>query len=129
MIKNNMEMYIQYIRDIGDTGPALRDLILQLAQQELEEVDDHWRLQTHRCGFVVVKYTFIGRRENVNKDAAYVLIGLHRPMQKEIGFQPSGTNKDHPIAPDLWRMPRHIYRQDFAHGLGALKNKNRQEIY
>lgn len=107
--------------------PSFVEFVDELAKQSPMAMNEHWRPQTLLCGFGEMPYDFIGRMDNLEADAAYVLERLSRqneqfPSQKDIGFPSSGASDgkgDDFLTLETMTKLRIIYDVDFNSKLGS----------
>lgn len=127
-------LYMPFLADLYDWGyvksvdvasaprPSFRQFVDELAKMDPTVMNSHWRPQTLHCGVGEMPYDFIGRMENLERDAKHVLKVLnktseHFPTHNEIEFQPSGAST--PAAEELYTLDlmfkvRVIYQKDFS---------------
>lgn len=104
-----------------DPRPSFQAFVDALKKHSPEQMNAHWMPQTTYCGFGIVPYDFVGRMENLRKDAQHVFDSLGKPReyfptQQDIGFPPSGASKkvaNRLYTGDLMSKVRAIYDQDF----------------
>ncbi|PXF42290.1 Carbohydrate sulfotransferase 14 [Gracilariopsis chorda] len=113
--------YARKVDIYRDPRPSFETFVDELLKQAPIAMNAHWMPQTTHCGIGIMPYDFVGRMENLAKDARFVLDRLGKfeecfPSQQEIGFPPSGASKkmeDELYTIDLRFKVRAIYDDDF----------------
>lgn len=83
--------------------------------------DEHWAPQVRLLNQPDVKFDYIGRFENLQNDAKYMLaeMGCQQefPTQKQVNFAPTNaTSKiDEYLSPECKALIEEIYCEDFSH--------------
>jgi hypothetical protein len=107
---------------------SFEDFVKAVSLQNNLDMDPHWRVQTNQLFWGVVKYDFIGRFENFNRDFLEVISRLnlqpeHRvePIAIEGNIGPgmagkktsAGSRLANFYTEDIRQLTHNIYQQDF----------------
>ncbi|KAJ8903886.1 hypothetical protein NDN08_000419 [Rhodosorus marinus] len=106
---------------INDARPSFQAFVDELLKQDPDRMNEHWMPQAYVCGFGEVPYDFVGRFENIERDASRVLqkIGAQDedfPSQEQIGFAATGSSQlvDEFYTLDIMLKARILYDVDFT---------------
>jgi hypothetical protein len=101
--KINFEVFLLWLRDSGS----------------LFVNDEHWALQTVLLGYPDVKYSFIGRFENLDTDAVHILQEMSCdkgfPTQKDVRFPPTNAKSQFDLYFNgtCYELVNQVFHKDF----------------
>ena len=65
--------------DLNKSPVSFEEFISFICNQNIEDMDEHWQLQTYYIGYDFINYDFIGRLENFAQDIQVVFNKIDAP--------------------------------------------------
>lgn len=65
--------------DLNETPVSFEEFINFICDRNIEDLDEHWQLQTYYIGYEFIDYDFIGRLENFARDIQLVFNKIDAP--------------------------------------------------